>query len=454
MKTTRRRFLVSSSGALVATTAALTFALPRRVLGANDVVNLALIGAGGRGTGVASGFAARSDATISHVCDLHDERLSARSKYLSTLQKGRMPTRFSEMRRVFDSNEVDAVIVATPDHWHSPATIMACQAAKDVYVEKPPSHNIWEGRKMVEAATSYKRIVQVGTQNRSAPYVLKAREYVQSGKLGDVHLVKVFNLKSGGPFRLGPDGKAPAGFDWNQWLGPAKDRPYNGTLFAGGWHQFWDYSGGDFADDGIHQTDLAMFVMGDPAMPAAVAATGGRLHHKDDAETPDLQVVHYDFKGFVMTFELSQYPPYMDKIAGDIRLGDSFPYWPQCATRIEIYGSKGLMYIGRHGGGWQVFGRAKEQSRPGELIAQEFGRPGDDPHQQNFIDSIKSRKAPNADPTLVHRSTSLVHMGNIALRVGNAKLKFNAEAERFDSEAANQLVKRDYRKGFEVPEKV
>lgn len=454
MKLTRRRFLASASGGLIASTAALTWSLPRRVLGANECVNIALVGAGGRGTHVASGFAARRDATIAAVCDLNADRLSARSKYLATLQQDRVPTGVNEMRRVLDSRDVDAVIIATPDHWHSPATIMACQAEKDVYVEKPPSHNIWEGRKMVEAAAKYKRIVQVGTQNRSSSYCHKAREYVASGKLGEIHLVKVFNLKAGGPYRLGPDGKPPANFDWLQWLGPAKERPYNSSIFNGGWHQFWDYSGGDFADDGIHQTDLAMFILGDPPMPGAVAATGGRLHHKDDAETPDTQVVTYDFKGFVMTFELTQYPPYMDKIAGDIRGGDGYPYWPQCATRIEIYGSKGLMYVGRHGGGWQVFGRAKQPSRPGEMIAQEPGRPGDGPHQQNFIDCIKSRKAAHGDPALIHRSTTLVHMGNIALRVGNQKLRFDSDAERFDNDAANKLVKREYRKGFEVPAEV
>jgi len=454
MKLTRRRFLASSSGGLIASTAALTWSLPHRVLGANERVNIGLIGAGGRGTHVAGGFAPRSDATIAAVCDLNAGRLAARSTYLATLQGGRMPMGVAEMRRVLDSRDVDAVIIATPDHWHSPATILACQAEKDVYVEKPPSHNIWEGRKMVQAAAKYKCVVQVGTQNRSSSYCKSARDYVASGKLGDIHLVKVFNLKAGGPFRLGPDGDPPANFDWNTWLGPARQRPYNSTIFNGGWHQFWDYSGGDFADDGIHQTDLAMFILGDPPMPTAVAASGGRLHHRDDAETPDMQVVSYDFKGFVMTFELTQYPPYMDKIAGDIRAGDGFPYWPQCATRIEFYGSKGLMYVGRHGGGWQVFGRAKQQSRQGEIIAQESGRPGDGPHQQNFIDCVKSRKAANADPSLVHRSTSLVHMGNIALRVGNQKLRFDADTERFDHEAANRLVKREYRKGFEVPEDI
>lgn len=172
---------------------------------------------------------------------------------------------------MLERDDIDGVIVATPDHWHGPATILACQAGKDVYVEKPPSHNIWEGRKMVEAARKYKRVVQAGTQNRSAPFSLAALEYIKSGKLGDIPLCKVFNLKPGGKFQLPSDGKVPAGFDWNTWLGAAGDRPYNAGLFGHGWHKFWDFSGGDMADDGIHQLDLARMLIGDPVSVNLIA---------------------------------------------------------------------------------------------------------------------------------------------------------------------------------------
>ena len=148
------------------------------------------------------------------------------------------------------------------------------------------------------------------------------------------------------------------------------------------------------ADDGIHQLDLAMMLLGDPPMPTSVHATGGRLAFDDDQEVPDTQVVAYQFPGMVMTFEQTGYPPYMDKIAGEIRTGELYPYWPQCATRIEFYGTKGMMTIGVHGGGWQVFGKAKKQSRPGELIAQLHGRPGDGPHQQDFLDAIRGHGSP------------------------------------------------------------
>lgn len=303
---------------------------------------------------------------------------------------------------------------------------------------------------MIEAVRKYKRILQVGTQNRSAPYNLAALEYVKSGKLGKIRLVKVYNLKPGGPFNLGDAGTPPQGFDWDAWLGAAPLRPYHQRIFHGGWHKFWDFSGGDMADDGIHQLDLAMMLMGDPGIPTAVSCSGGRLAHKgDDAEVPDLQVVCYDFNDFVMTFELSGYPRYMRKTTGTIRRNDEFPYWTQNATRIELYGSELMMTIGRHGGGWIV------TTSGGRIVDKMYGRPPDSDHQQNFIECIKSRKPSNADVGILHESVALVHLGNIAHRLGNQKLRFDSKAERFiDNAEANKLVKRTYRRKYEIPEQV
>ncbi len=434
---------------------ALSAAQTRRVAGANERVILALIGAGGRGTALAEAFAGRKDAEIGYVCDLHEDRLAAACKTIGARQN-RAPRPVKVMQQVLASKDVNAVIMATPDHWHALGTILACQAGKDVYVEKPPSHNIWEGRKMVEAARRYKCLVQVGTQNRSAPYLLAARDYIRKGRLGSIHLCKVFNLKSGGAFQLPAKAiEPPRGFNWDAWLGPASDRPYNARLFQGGWHYYWDYSGGDLADDGIHQLDLAMMLLGDPSLPTSIHASGGRFAFRDDREVPDTQEVTFELPNMLMTLELSQWAPYMDKIAMDIRNGDLFPFWPQCATRVEIYGTRGLMYVGRHGGGWQVFGRPKRQSRPGQLIAQEFGRPGDQPHQDNFIECIKNRRRPTADIEIGHKSAVMIHLGNIAHRLGNHKLIFDAKSERFiGNDAANQHVRRHYRKGYQVPDKV
>ncbi len=448
---TRRHFL-SKSGKAISGTAlsgmALSAVNPARALGANERVNIALIGCGGRGRLVTQGLL-ECGAEISYVCDLHEERLETAAQKVAN-QQGRRPKAVKEMRQVFDSKDVDGVLIGLPDHWHAPATILACQAGKDVYVEKPHSHNIWESRKMTEAARKYKRIVQVGVQNRSAPYNFAACDYVKSGKLGDIRLVKVYNLKPGGPLHLGDAGTPPSGFSWDAWLGAAPERPYHQNIFKKGWHFFWDFSGGDMANDGIHQLDLAMMLMGNPGMPRTTSCTAGRLQYKgDDAEVPDVQVASFGFDDFIMTFEQTGYPRYMRKTTGTIRRKDEFPYWTQNATRIELYGSEELMIVGRHGGGWITM------TSGGEVVEKMYGRPADIEHEQNFLDCIKSRKVPNADVEIIHPSLSLVHMGNIAHRVGNQSLRFDPKTERFiDNAEANKLVKRNYRKQYEVSEQV
>jgi len=344
---------------------------------------------------------------------------------------------------------VDAVVVATPDHWHALASILAVQAGKDVYVEKPHSYCIWESRMMVEAAKKYSRIVQVGSQNRSAPYNTAAAEYVKSGKLGKIGLVKVYNLKSGGPFKLGETEPIPAGFDWDQWLGPAPERPYHSQIFNGDWHKFWDYSGGDLVDDGIHQLDLALMALGDPGLPTRVTCIGGRKVYRDDREVPDVQEVSYEFNDRIMTFELTNYPRYMEKTSATLFRKDTLPYWTQNATRIELYGSEQMMMLGRHGGGWQVM------IAGGRIAEQMFGQIVDPPHYVNFLKCVKDRSRPNADVAIAHNACLMAHMANIAHRVGNASLLFDTASERFvDHPEANAWIKRKYRKGYEPPEKI
>jgi predicted dehydrogenase len=450
----RRRFLARSAQAGIGLAA--TSALGARTTPASEKIVLAAIGCGGRMSSLIEGFTARSDVDFAYVCDLDARRAAAAASAVAG-RHGKAPSCATDFRRVLDDKAVDAVVVATPDHWHGPATVFACQAGKDVYVEKPASHNVFEGRRMVEAARKYGRVVQVGTQCRSARYVRTALDYIRSGKLGSVHLVKVFNLKSGGPFQKGEDSAPPVGFDHEVWLGAAPRRPYNSTTFRGGWHAYWDFSGGDLADDGVHQLDIARWLIGKD-FPTSVQATGGNLAFKDDREAPDTQVVAYEFGDLIMTFELTQWAPYMDKIAGDVRQGETthlFPYWPQCATRIELYGTKGLMYLGRHGGGWQVFGRAKTQSRPGELIAQDYGMVPEVPHKEDFLHCIRTRETPHADIEEGHRSAALVHLANISTRLGGRKLHFDPKTETFPGgDDANRLLRRQNRTPFSIPDAV
>lgn len=438
----RRTFLQKSAGAALALTA-----LPSlNVIGANDRVNVAIIGCGGRGRFVLRVMIEDAGANCVCLCDLSDERLDKMWEFISPVQQTK-PRFEKDYRKVLEASDVDAVIIATPDNWHAPLTILACQAGRDVYVEKPHSHCIWESGKMVEAAAKYKRIVQVGTQNRSTEYNHQAREIVRSGKLGKIGLVKVFNLKTGGPFKLGDPGTKPEHFDWDRWLGRAPLRPYHRQLFGSGWHYFWDFCGGDMTDDGIHQLDLALMVMGDPGLPKSVRALGGRYVHKgDDAEVPDVLNIAWDFGAFAMTFDLSQYPKYMEKSTDAIRKKTLVPDWMQNATRIEVYGQDLFMILGRHGGGFIV------EKASSQVVEKVFGQAGDYEHYRNFLACVKSRKQPNADIAIAHASNVTAHMGNIAHRVGNVALRY--ENGTFDNAEASKLIKDTYRKGYEIPEQV
>ena len=446
---TRRKFISKIAASIAGTTmGSLVLTAPSRsVLGANERVNIALIGCGGRGNYVARGMIGQG-ASLVAICDLHPERLRNGKKFLSEVQNNF--TSVNDYRKILDNKDIDAVVVATPDHWHGPMSILACQAGKDVYVEKPHARNIWESRKMIQAARKYNRIIQVGTQNRSAPYNLAARQYIKSGKLGDIRLVKVYNLKPGGPFHLGEAGIKPENFDWDCWLGASSQRNYHQRIFEGGWHHFWDFSGGDICDDAAHQIDLALMLMGNPGMPKSASSSGGRIQYKeDDSQVPDLLVSNYEYADFVMTLEHSNYPRYMQKTTGTIRRNDLLPYWTQNATRIELYGSELLMIVGRHGGGWVVM------TSGGKIVDKMYGRFPDEPHQKNFLEAVRTRKKPNADIETLHPSCTLLHMANIAHRIGNQKLWFDAKDEKFiKNDNANKLVKGYYRKNYQIPEQV
>jgi predicted dehydrogenase len=448
---TRRTFVsLSAKGAaaLAAGAAVASAAGPARAASANEKVVLALVGAGGRGSDLASKFAQVINTEFKYVCEVNEARGGKTIEELEKTQ-GRRPKRLVDFREALADKDVHAVVVATPEHWHALATIWACQAGKDVYVEKTPSLSIWEGRKMLEAARQYNRIVQVGTQNRSAPYAVSAREYIQKGELGKVVHVKVYNILGGGggPMKPGPDSDPPPGLNWDLWLGPAPERPFNRARLT--WTQWWDYCGGTLSGDGIHQLDLTRMVLGDPPLPHAAYCAGGRLAFDDGHEMPDMQAITYDCGTYTMTCENACFAPYMKKIPPEIRFGDKFPNWPTTGTRVEIYGTKRIMYLGRHGGGWQVF------DQDGRVAAQDPGYFPDKWHQPNFIDCIRSRQRPNADIEQGHASACLVHLGNVACRTGNQRLLFDAKAEKFiDNDQANKFLRPAYRKQYRVPDEV
>ena len=452
-KLDRRSFLIRSQQAglaLAAGSSLLTLTQSGGAAAPSEKLILGMVGVRGRGAQLAAGFAERGDCEIAYIADVDQAVIPPCAEAVAKLQ-GKTPKAVQDFRRILDDKSVDAIVVATPDHWHALATVWGCQAGKDVYVEKPASHSPWEGRKMVEAARKYNRIVELGTQCRSAPYLINAKKYLDSGKLGKIHYCRVYNQKEWGNVQAVPDADPPASLDWNMWNGPAPEARFNANYWRS-WNHFWKYSGGDSINDAIHQLDVARWMCG-VKIPKTVYSVGGRFAEPGCLETPDTQIAAYEFDDLVLTFELTLYTPYMIKSDMALREGDIYPYWPQNGTRIEIYGTEALMIVGRHGDGWQVYGR--QHQRNPVILAQEKGRFPDKPHKADFVDAVRTRRRPNADIEEGHISTLLSQFANISYRLGGQKLLVDAQTETFtNSSAGNALLKREYRKPWAVPEQV
>jgi predicted dehydrogenase len=454
-KINRRDFLGQSKNKGLGIAAGVTLlADPRSVHAApaNEKVILGLIGCGGRGPHLAKGFLDRGDCTFAAIADVNQNALAATATAIAKRQNGQAPATFGDFRKLLEDKSIDAVVIATPDHWHALATVWSCQAGKDVYVEKPPTQNCWEGQQMIAAASKYQRVVQCGFQNRSAAYNMAARKYLEAGNLGKVHLCRIYNQKP--PWGNCPtvsDSVAPAELNWDMWNGPAHACAYNASRHKC-WNHQWAYSGGDIANDASHQIDLARWLLG-VKYPKTVYSTGGRFDIQSAAQSPDTQIVLYDFDNLLVSFELTLFAPYMLKTDSGVRDNDMFPYWFQNSTRIEIYGTEGMMVVGRRGGGWQVF--VRPHSRQPVVKEQHYGRFPDPEHKENFIQCIRSRKQPNADITKAHLSTLMIHYGNISYRVGSQKLTIDSHSEEIvDHPEAMNLFRRSYRAPWILPEKV
>jgi predicted dehydrogenase len=415
--------------------------------GANNKVVLALIGAGGRGSQVILSLKhCAENVEVKYVCDVDDERGGSVIQELAKLQ-GYEPKRVSDMRQAFEDKDVDAVVVTTPEHWHALATIWACEAGKDVYVEKNVCLTGEEGQKMIEAAARNRRVIQCGTQNRSADYAWSAREYIASGKLGAIVTVKAYCMLPGTrEWILKPDSPVPAGLDWDRWLGPAESVPYTVSRHKA-WSDWWAYSGGGaMSGDASHVLDLARIALGDPGLPQSVFCAGGRVIFKDKREIPDNQTVVFDMGDYPISLESSQYGNYLYKTPQEVRFSEKFPEWRNNSTRIEIYGTEGLMFLGRHGGGWQVFG-----GKDFELIDQATGYFPDEVHHRNFIDCIRSRKTTNAPINQGVLSATMINLANLSYRAGKNLLLIDPTTGAIaNNEEAAALDQRVYREGYKL----
>ncbi len=419
-------------------TAGVTLAANARVLGANDRIRVGVIGPGRQGRGDMRNFLANPDVEVVALCDVYEPHL------LRAKQDAKLPevATYKDFRQVLDRKDVDAVLVATPDHWHALMTVEACKAGKDVYVEKPACVVVEEGRRMVQAARKYNRIVQLGTQQRSGEHYHEARELIQKGGIGKVTFVRTWNFGNAAPDGIGnpPDSEPPAELDWEMWLGPAPKRPFNQSRFGvhperwSSFRWFWDYAGGMMTDWGVHHLDIVQFVMGVDA-PKAVTALGGKYALQDNRETPDTIQVIYEYPGFVCTYENRE-------CNGQAVNGEGYG--------ISFHGTDATLFINR--AYFQVFpeGTKEKPRAEAKQVRQPQRRGTPEPHSRNFLDSVKSRKLPTSDIEIGHRSTTTALLGNVALRSGK-RIVWNRETERCEGDAqASKFLTREYRKPWKL----
>ncbi len=422
----RRTFFFAGAALTAASASA------QRRAAASDQVNVGIVGVGGRGRGLTKNFLDLPDVNLAWLCDADQASLERGLSVVSDAG-AKKPQTTNDMRRLFDDQSIDAVVIATPDHWHAPATLLACEAGKDVYVEKPCSHNVREGRMMIDAARHHQRIVQMGVQRRSAPSIRRVMEMVRDGRLGEVHAAKAWDCQLRDDIGHKPDGPVPAGVDYDTWLGPAPWIPFNENRFHYNWHWHWHFGTGDAGNDGVHHIDLARWALG-VSYPNFVSGMGKKVFFDDDQQTPDTMNITFDHGDKVLQWEMRIWNPY--GIEGGVENG------------MAVYGSEAQLQIGiwnRQEGYAIIDNSGKEVERVmldrGEMTA----------HMRNFVDCVKSRELPNCDIGEGHLSTMHAHLANIVARC-NRTVQFDAETETVvGDQQANLYVGRKYRTHWATP---
>jgi len=451
----RRDFLKGSAfGAAAPVVAALSDEVQNSASG--EHIGVALVGCGGMGQMNLIDFQRNPEVAILAVCDVFRPN-AERARQLA----GDQAQIYGDYRRVLERKDIQAVIIATPDHWHPLMTVDACNAGKDVYVEKPVSYCVREGRLMVEAARRNRRIVQVGIQQRSGSHFQRAAQAVREGRIGAVHYAQCWNHYQSSPSGVGnpADADPPADLDWDFWLGPAPKVPYNPA--RRNFRLFFDYAGGQLTDWGTHLIDVVLWAM-DATAPLSATASGGKLFVNDCRDTPDTLEVVYEFPGFLLRYSTLQHNSYGHN-------GDPGAK-PFGSYGIILQGTLGTLFVDR--AGYEIIPQMTGHS---EKVSQSFREAFDDlsgvgmyytsaagpergttslqhlPHVRNFLDCVKSRELPRGDIEIGHRSTSTCHLGNIALKAGE-KILWDGEAEKItNSAAANALLTRQYRAPWQLP---
>lgn len=428
-----------------------------RILGANDRVNMAVIGIRSRGKGLLQSFSSLYDdgVFIKTICDTDSAFWNEAVQLAAENQQGKKPGTEQDLRRVFDDDEIDAVAMATPNHWHALGTIWACQAGKHVYVEKPSSHNVFEGRKMVEASRKYNTVVQTGYQSRSSSNIMQAIAFLHDGGIGDVYMARGTCFKPRDSFGISKDSEPPSTLNYDLWLGPAAYRPYNEKKGHYNWHWHWDTGNGDTGNQGPHQFDIARWGLNKKVHPVKVQSMGGVFGispHECSQETPNTQTSVFEYEdGKILEFETRGRFTNAEAPL-EVRIGNLF------------YGTEGWLEIS--GGKWKAYkGRENEPFAGSDMEAEGAAVGGDqtfraappsEGHYANFIKAVRSGNHfdLNCDIGDGHMSSALPLIANIAYRLGET-LQFNGEFEKFiDNDEANMMLTRKYRHPYIVPKVV
>ena len=424
------------------------------VMGSNDRINMAVVGVRSRGRDHINSWSVLKDnrnVRIRTICDA-DEQFFGPAVKLVQDKSGETPLTEWDMRKVFDDKDIDAVSFGLPNHWHALSAIWACQAGKHVYAEKPASHNLWEGRKMAEAAAKYNVRVQTGCQNRSIPNVIEAIKFLHTGGIGDVFMAKGLCYKPRDSFGIASDGTAPASLHYDMWLGPAPNRPYNEKRVHYNWHWFWATGNGDTGNQGPHQFDIARWGLNKNEHPVTVYSMGG-IYGIDPAEceqeTPNTQTSLFKYRdGKILEFETrGRYTN--DESSLGIRIGNIF------------YGTEG--YLELDGDTWKAFRKREKEPFAGSKTSEGkpadptfLAAPGGTEHFANFLDAIRSGKDEtlNCQISEGHMSSSLPLIANISYLLGR-QLTFDGAKEKFvNDREADALLTREYRKPYIIPDKV
>ncbi len=428
----RRGFLQQSTLAAAACWGGLQVAhSARAAVAPSDRVRVGLIGAGGMGRGDLDTFFKNPEVECPIVCDV-DDRMIAEGVKLVEQRRGKRPDTTKDFQAVLDRQDVDVVLVATPDHWHALPTVMACQAGKDVYVEKPLATSIREGRAMITAAEKHHRVVQMGTQWRSGKHFGEAVDYVKSGKLGRISLVRGWAYHDWLPAcPKKADGPVPEGVDYERWLGPAPKRPFNPNRFHFNFRWYWDYAGGLMTDWGVHLINIMLWAMG-PQPPKSVMSSGGVLNRDEAWETPDAQMAVYEFPDYMLVWEHKN----------GVGIGLNSRPWG-----ISFTGSDGTLYL--TDAGFEVLTeRRKAGEEPKTFPGSGDARPA---HVRNFLDCVKSRQQPVENLSVGHHVSTVAHLGNVAYRAGR-KIYWDHEKERvIGDREADKMIGVEYRKPWKLP---